>query len=685
MHQYGLSTDIEKAFLHITLKERDRDFTCFLWLANPLDPTSKFVTYRFRSVLFGAVSSPFILFATLHHHLHLYDTPLSHNIRSNLYVDNIVTGCKTIQCFQEARSMMSSAGLNLRAWASNCESLTRKAQEDGVGSNPQLTNILGLQWNTRTDHLSLTSKMTNTVNRLFTTKREVLKEASKLFDPLGITSPVSVCAKLFMQKLWQLHVEWDEPLDAGIKEEWTAIMRDIQQLSTLTFNRRFFQTDFTPAKTTLHIFADASTRAYGAVAFLTSGSEVTHVMAKNRVAPQKNLTLPKLELMAAVVASRVARFIIDALNLQDTPTYFWGDSQIVLHWLESTKALPQFVSNQVKEIKEAVPCVTWDYCPTTDNPADLLTRGVSFQFFSSPENLWWKGPAWLTKPDSWPRWQPQPTTHLHAAAAIATEFTPQPTGKEDVGLHRAITLTNYSSLNRLLAVTAYVYRYTNNLRKSQPKLTGPLTAEEFRSAQTRWVRNCQERIYPNELASSKPNPGHPTGSTPPLERQLRLFVDNAGLLRCRGRIHNAPLSELARFPYLLPQNNHLTELIVYHTHARLSHTGVGSTLTALRQSFWIPTRRQYVKKLLRHCTICRKHGGRSYAVPESAPLPKIRVQEVPPFSITGVDFTRALYVKQDNGDEGKVYICLFTCATSRAIHLEVVTDLTTISFLMAFR
>ena len=154
-HQYGLSTDIEKAFLNIALKENDRDFTHFLWLTNPLDSSSKFVTYRFRRILFGAVSSPFILFATLHH---LYDTPLSRNIRSNLYVDNIVTGCETesqaIQFFQEARSMMCNAGFNLRAWTSNSESLTRKAHEDNIGSNLQLTNILGLQWNTKTDHLS---------------------------------------------------------------------------------------------------------------------------------------------------------------------------------------------------------------------------------------------------------------------------------------------------------------------------------------------------------------------------------------------------------------------------------------------------------------------------------------------------------------------------------------------------
>lgn len=107
-------------------------------------------------------------------------------------------------------------------------------------------------------------------------------------------------------------------------------------------------------------------------------------------------------------------------------------------------------------------------------------------------------------------------------------------------------------------------------------------------------------------------------------------------------------------------------------------------MSALRQFFWIPTGRQYVKKLLHRCTVCRKHGGRPYAVPDAAPLPKMRVQEVPPFSITGVDFTGALYVKQHNGEEGKAYICLFTCATSRAVHLEVVTDLSTTSFLLAF-
>ena len=383
-------------------------------------------------------------------------------------------------------------------------------------------------------------------------------------------------------------------------------------------------------------------------------------------------------------ASRVAKFIIDALHLWNTPTYLWGDSQITLHWLESSKVLPPFISHQVKEIKAAVPGATWSYCPTNNNPADLLTRGIDFKFLNSPTSLWWKGPTWLTTPDAWPRWIPEPSVHMLAAAATAEEFVPQPTTTEGVGLHQVIRLTDYSSLNRLLAVTAYVYRYINNLHKSQPRQSGPLTAKELNSSQTRWIRNCQQQAYPREITSLKAKPVQPGVKKPPLVRQLRLFIDEAGLLCCGGRIHNAPLSELAKFPYLLPQNDHLTSLIVYRVHVFLSHAGVGSTLTAIRQTFWIPSGRQYVRKLLHCCTVCRKHGSRSYAATESAPLPKARVQDVSPFSITRVDFMGALYVKQPNGED-KVYICLFTCATSRAVHLEVVTDLSVTTFLLAFR
>ena len=428
VHLYGITTDIEKAFLHIALHESDRNFTRFLWLSDPSNPDSEFTVYRFRRVLFGSVSLPFMLFATLNYHLLQHDTHVSHNIQRNLYVDNVVTGCNTekeaVLFYRQARSMLSEAKFNLRAWASNSQQLMEMSRQDGTLDSANPINVLGLQWNLATDRLSLSLKGLHQPTAL-TTKRDVLKNASKLFDPLGLTSPVSVRAKVFMQKLWQLRVEWDEPLDSSIRDEWNAIISDIQRLSELTIDRCYFKQTFTRDSIAVHVFADASMKAYGAVAFLVSDSNVTLVMAKNRVAPLKSLTLPKLELMAAVIALRVATFIRDALQLQDAPTYFWGDSQIVLHWLASTKPLPQFVQNRVVEIRTTFSNATWNFCPTAYNPADLLTRGVNFEQFNTPSNLWWKGPPWLTTPHNWPTWQSEPQVHLLAAAAIAEEFVPQ--------------------------------------------------------------------------------------------------------------------------------------------------------------------------------------------------------------------------------------------------------------------
>ena len=111
---------------------------------------------------------------------------------------------------------------------------------------------------------------------------------------------------------------------------------------------------------------------------------------------------------------------------------------------------------------------------------------------------------------------------------------------------------------------------------------------------------------------------------------------------------------------------------------------MNTTVTALRQIFWIPAIRQCVKSVLRHCVPCRKLIGKPYRAPDPPPLPKIRVTEAPPFTITGVDFTGALFVKEGQ-QEKKVYICLFTCAVTRAVHLEVVSDLSVDAFLLAFR
>ena len=154
---------------------------------------------------------------------------------------------------------------------------------------------------------------------------------------------------------------------------------------------------------------------------------------------------------------------------------------------------------------------------------------------------------------------------------------------------------------------------------------------------------------------------------PTLVKQLRLFLDDRKLMRCGGRIHNALTSDLTKFSYLLPPRHPLTSLITIDTHRKLHHSGVSNTVTALRQVYWIPAIRQCVRKLLHRCVTCNKLLGKPYRAASLPPLPKVRVTQCPPFSVTGVDFTGALHVK-NGGDERKVYICLFTCTSTRAVH-----------------
>ena len=318
-HPVGICTDIEKAFLHVRLHEDDRDWTRFLWLTDPLDPESEFQAYRFRVVLFGTVCSPFMLNAILHCHLSQYRSTIAQDMLANLYVDNIVTGCDSEEdamlYYNTARSVMKEAQFNLRSWASSSHKLHKLASQDHVADSNHMVNVLGLQWNTQNETISLLSKFPIPVATTLVTKREVLRESSKVFDPLGLLSPVTIKAKVFMQTLWQHNVDWDEPLCEGDQQEWLDIARDIQEAMSLTIPRQYIPYN-NPMKglSELHIFADASPIAYGAVAFLCMGRETSFIMARSRVAPLKQLTLPKLELMAALTAARLSSFLMTALS-----------------------------------------------------------------------------------------------------------------------------------------------------------------------------------------------------------------------------------------------------------------------------------------------------------------------------------------------------------------------------------
>ena len=276
-----------------------------------------------------------MLNATLHHHLANHNTPVAEDMKENIYVDNFISGCNeeqdAVDCYGEARSIMKEAHFNLRSWSSNSPMLIEQAVRDGIADTREIVNILGLKWNTFSDTLSLTPQKPYQPSDQPITKRCVLQISSKTYDPLGLLSPVTIRAKLLIQELWQQQLEWDEPLSQDLRTKWHSIAEDFQEASKITLPRCYFTESESQTSTTyLHVFADSSPKAYGAVAYISNSHQASLVMAKSRAAPLKELTLPQLELMAALIGTRLANFVFRAFNPRypNLKVKLWSDSEI---------------------------------------------------------------------------------------------------------------------------------------------------------------------------------------------------------------------------------------------------------------------------------------------------------------------------------------------------------------------
>jgi len=389
--------------------------------------------------------------------------------------------------------------------------------------------------------ISLSSRQLPTIN-MFVTKRDILQTLAQIFDPLGWVTPVTVRMKILLQEIWQGKLTW---LPDTIKDRWTAILDDLRELPIL-MPRLYFPLNHAGTHIdNLFVFADASTKAYGAIVYLNSSSQVCLAMSKNRVAPLKAISLTRLELMAVVTATRLAEFVCSSISQdqQSLRVYFWTDSQIVLYWISKATNSKQFISHRVKEIHTAFPKATWSFTPSSDNPADLLTRGLSTSQLQS-SHLWTHSPSWLLDRSTWPTWMPTRVLSLQAEEEATLDTT-----DSESGILNVIDISKYSNFNRLSTVTAYVLRCVHNLANA-PKACGPLTSTELADARKHLIKGIQYFTYGEELAYLLER----QSKCPPLVRQLRLFLDHDKLIHCGGRIHNAPASELAKFPFLLPSN-----------------------------------------------------------------------------------------------------------------------------------
>ena len=506
------------------------------------------------------------------------------------------------------------------------------------------------------------------------TKRGVLQRTAMLFDPLGIITPFVLIAKCLIQTLWQKKLAWDEDMPEEELVTWKSWLEELSCLEDLAVPRclKSAVTEEVHA-VELHLFADASERAFAAAGYVRFTDAAGHhhtalVMSRSRLAPLKQLSIVRLELQAAVLAVRLAGIIKKEMSYVFSRTVFWTDSQVVLQFISNeSRTFRTFVANRVAEIRESCEPSDWKHVPGKKNPADIASRGMPASLLKNCD-LWWSGPEFLQEDEEeWPKTK-IPGLQPEQPELKKTSVKPTVTFVGDSSQTRLADPAAYSSWKKYRRVVAWSLRFINNLRSAaerKPKQSGVLSVDELKEAELLIFREDQA-----EMALDTPT-------------DLSLFRDDQGLVRAKGRLGSAPLAEISREPILLHPSSDVTRLIVSDLHVRSMHAGVSQTLNQFRYRFWTPKARSTVKKVLRSCAGCRNRRAQPVC-PEMAALPKVRVEMDRPFANCGLDFLGPLTVRRFRKTE-KRYVLLVTCLATRAIHLEVAQGLDTDSFLLALR
>ena len=539
--------------------------------------------------------------------------------------------------------------------------------------------VLGMSWDCESDKfIFCLRKLAERAKSVVATKRNILSILASLFDPLGIISPVAVSIKMLFQELCLDKVEWDEELEGERKKLWLSWVEHLERANQIVVSRCIYGSLIGKTTCFLHGFADASLKAYCAVIYfvteLNGGYHVELLTSKTRIAPMKAQTIPRLELMSAKILAKLMSTVKEALehSVQFSGVYYWLDSKTALCWINNQGEWKQFVRHRVNEILKLSRKKDWSHCPGVENPADLGSRGVTASCLNESE-LWWKGPKWLSGPTcSWPATEEiletdECLTEVKKTVVMKTQV------EETFRLENVININAYSKIEKLIRVIALVKRFINNLKviiEGRMAALGTLKVEETMMAECTLIKAAQ--------ASLKSRSDYQQ-----LVSQLGI-VERNGVLRCKGRLSDADLEIEAREPMILPKEHYLTELIIRDSHNRIHHCGLRATLAELRSRFWVPKGRQVVKRVIGSCLVCKKHNGKAYGTPAQADLPEFRVQQSPPFSKVGVDFAGPLFAKEGS-DMVKVYIALFTCCVTRAVHLDLVSNLSAPCFLNCLR
>ncbi|XP_011858336.1 PREDICTED: uncharacterized protein LOC105555899 [Vollenhovia emeryi] len=484
--------------------------------------------------------------------------------------------------------------------------------------------ILGHLWDTQHDAFCYTVGPLE--RHCKPTKRQVLSSIAQIFDPLGLIGPVIVRAKIFMQQLWQLQLSWDESLPSQLHTQWVQWYHKIPHLNQLEIPRHIMCDN--PQGLELHGFCDASEQAYSVCIYIRSTDldcrhHVRLLCAKSRVAPLKVISLPRLELCGALLLSQLYQRVIHSLSTKFDSLHFWCDSTIILSWIAgSPKQWSTFIANRTAEIQRLTEGGEWHHIRSELNPADVISRGIDPDEIQN-SMLWWTGPKFLQ--------EEYEVVSKNAPRLLRPEELPEvkrTTIVLSVSTEEKLNIIDkFSSLNRLKRVFAYCLRFSHNARKGrkdrEARIQGPLRVEELQYSMEVILRLTQGEAFAEEIK-----------------------------LLSQGR--------------------------------EISRKRTQTLLAIIRTRYWPISGKGTIKRILHKCLTCYRFS----ALPLKqlmGSLPASRITPLPPFAKTGVDYAGPFTIRISRNKTDKAYLCIFVCFVTKAVHLEIVSELSTVAFLNALK
>ncbi|VDL79031.1 unnamed protein product [Nippostrongylus brasiliensis] len=686
-----LICDIEAAFTQIRLDESHKDLCRFLWLNDVDRPAvrSNVTEYRFKRLPFGINASPSILNMAIVTYLKSQNDQLADEIVDNLYVDNILLTASTpeeaLAKYRKSKEMFAKIGMNLREYVSNSEAVNRGIPPCDRAPDGKI-KLLGVRYDTVKDEFSI---QTGVQSKERLTKREVVSQLNSIYDPLGLAAPLLVKQR----EIYSCNVNWNEMIPEELSVRWIRTCSAISNVAA-SVPRALVSGPVHTSQCSLWAFCDASEIAMATSCYLRHDdtSKVSSLVSgKTKLTPKKSKqTIPRLELLAILMGVRLCNNICtNSLSLIKEVNII-TDSKVALAWIKSSRKLPVFVANQKERIDNVVKFlrkkhikVNFYHVPTAENPADAGTRGLSATNW--PNHSWLRGPRWLEKtPENWPLThidciteQQSDESEMETPIAVVeiSETCPANKSEKIIDLKRISRLTVAKRVVALVGKGLHKWvQSTNNNRSINIQTTllrkfsvgSPITASDIAAAESVIIIQEQSGYKINDLQKRYP--------------QKKLKMDDLGIIRYVSRLQNACIPEDTKSPIFIPYKSDLAKLIVADTHIKNAHCGKEQILTLIRQRFWIPRPSAIIKAYTRQCVVCRRCHGLPFALPEMAPLPKDRVIVSKTFENVGCDFMGPI----ESVTREKMYVCLYTCLTTRAVHLEVVEDLTTGAFLSSF-